>query len=199
MHRAENRGGLAGAVVDGLAEAHGTYVCVMDADLQHPPCRIPDMLRAAQAAHADVVVASRYVRGGSASGLDGPLRQLYSRGLKTLSRLVFPRRLRNISDPLGGYFLLHRSVVQDVELRPIGYKILLEILVRCQWRFVAEVPYQFQPRQFDASKANFRQGLRFLRHLSTLVWDCSPALALPRMMTGGTLRTRPVTAGSRSL
>ncbi len=177
VHRAENRGGLAGAVVDGLAEARGTYVCVMDADLQHPPARIPDMLSAAQAARADVVVASRYVRGGSANGLDGPLRQLYSRGLKNLSRLVFPRRLHDISDPLGGYFLLHRSVVQDAELRPIGYKILLEILVRCSWHTAREVPYRFQPRQHGVSKASLREGLRFLRHLAQLTWDCSPALA----------------------
>jgi dolichol-phosphate mannosyltransferase len=177
VHRAENRGGLAGAVVDGLAEARGTYVCVMDADLQHPPARIRDMLSAAQSAHADVVVASRYVRGGSASGLDGPLRQLYSRGLKNLSRLVFPRRLHNISDPLGGYFLLHRTVVQDAQLRPIGYKILLEILIRCSWHTAREVPYRFQPRQHGVSKASMREGLRFLRHLAQLTWDCSPALA----------------------
>ncbi len=199
LHRPVNRGGLAGAVVEGLAVARGTYLCVIDADLQHPPERIPDLLTAAREHSADVVIASRYVPGGSTGGLDGPLRQFYSRGLKSLSRSMFPRRLAAITDPLGGYFMVHRSVVEGVELRPIGYKILLEILIRCQWRSAAEVPYQFQPRQFDASKANFRQGLRFLRHLATLAWDCSPALALPRMMAGGPLRTRPATAGSRTL
>jgi hypothetical protein len=76
---------------------------------------------------------------------------------------------------------------------------LLEILVRCQWQTAAEVPYRFQPRQFDASKADFRQGLRFLKHLGTLAWDCSPALGLPRMLSGGTLRARPAAAGSRVL
>ena len=177
LHRLVNRGGLSGAVVDGLSVARGSYVCVMDADLQHPPSRIPDMLRAAQAAGADVVVASRYVSGGSTSGLDGPLRQFYSRGLRDLSRLMFPRRLRNISDPLGGYFLLQRSVIQDTQLRPIGYKILLEILIRCACHTVREVPYRFQPRQHGVSKANLREGLRFLRHLAQLVWDCSPVVA----------------------
>jgi dolichol-phosphate mannosyltransferase len=177
LHRQENRGGLAGAVVDGLAHARGRYVCVMDADLQHPPARIPDLLAAARQAAADVVIASRYVAGGSTGGLDGPLRQLYSRGLRLLSRSVFPRRLATVSDPLGGYFLLHRSVVQDADLRPIGYKILLEILVRCEWATVREVPYAFQARQHGTSKADLRQGVRFLHHLMTLLWDRSPALA----------------------
>src|SRR5437763_11040410 len=69
LHRPENRGGLAGAVVEGLAEATGTYVCVLDADLQHPPDRIPEMLAAAQRYSADMVIASRYVPGGSPGGL----------------------------------------------------------------------------------------------------------------------------------
>lgn len=180
IHREENRGGLAGAVVRGLACARGTYLCVLDADLQHPPARIPEMLAAAQHNRADVVVASRYVPGGSATGLDGLLRQFYSRGLKRLSQLTFPRRLRHVTDPLGGFFLVHRSVVTGVELRPIGYKILLEILIRCPWRTAHEVPYQFMPRQYGESKADLRQGLRFLQHLVTLAWDCSPLFAMPR-------------------
>jgi dolichol-phosphate mannosyltransferase len=194
LHRTENRGGLAGAVVDGLALARGTYVCVLDADLQHPPERIPDMLRAARASRADVVVASRYVPGGASSGLDGPMRQFYSRGLKVLSQVVFPRRLAAVSDPLGGFFLLRRSVVQGADLRPIGYKILLEILVRCSWDRATEVPYQFQSRQFGASKADLRQGLRFLKHLATLAWDCSPALAPFRIVSRGALVPREVSA-----
>ena len=199
LHRAVNRGGLAGAVVDGLAAARGTYVCVLDADLQHPPERIPNLLAAARESSADVVVASRYVPGGSTGGLDGPMRQFYSRGLRALSRCVFPKRLAPISDPLGGYFLIHRSIIEGVDLRPIGYKILLEILVRCRWQVAAEVPYQFQQRRFDESKADFRQGLRFLRHLAMLAFDCSPTMALPRMLSGGTVAARPAPAGSRGL
>jgi glycosyltransferase involved in cell wall biosynthesis len=177
LHRLENRGGLAGAVVEGFARARGTYVCVLDADLQHPPSRIPDMLEAAQASAADIVIASRYVPGGSAGGLNGPLRQLYSRGLKALAKLVFPRRLAGITDPLGGFFLLHRRVVHGTHLRPIGYKILLEVLVRCSWQGVCEVPYRFEARRTGESKADLRQGLRFLEHLRTLFWECSPLLA----------------------
>ncbi|HYY89023.1 MAG TPA: polyprenol monophosphomannose synthase [Chloroflexota bacterium] len=165
LHRADNRGGLSGAVVDGLARGRGTYLCVLDADLQHPPGRIRTMLAEAHRSDADVVIASRYMPGGSACGLDGPLRQLYSRGLKLLSQLLFPRRLAGVTDPLGGYFLLHRRILAGVELRPVGYKILLEILIRCPWRTAGEVPYRFQPRRHGDSKADLRQGLRFLSHL----------------------------------
>jgi dolichol-phosphate mannosyltransferase len=185
VHRAENRGGLAGAVVDGFARARGRYICVLDADLQHPPACIPAMLLEAQRSRADVVIASRYVPGGSAGGLDGPLRRLYSRSFKALAKLLFPRRLAGITDPLGGYFLLHRRVLHgSQELRPVGYKILLEVLVRCSWRSVREVPYRFEPRRLGDSKADLRQGLRFLHHLRTLVWDCSPAFHRPARLVG---------------
>jgi dolichol-phosphate mannosyltransferase len=184
VHRADNRDGLAGAVVEGLSLARGTYLCVLDADLQHPPSRIPVLLEEARRSGADVVIASRYVPGGSANGLDGPLRQLYSRGLKSLTKLLFPRRLAAVSDPLGGYFLLHRRVLLGSHLRPIGYKILLEILVRCSWHTVREVPYRFQPRRLGDSKADLSQGLRFLEHLGTLVWECSPVFRRPAPLAG---------------
>jgi dolichol-phosphate mannosyltransferase len=185
LHRLVNRGGLAGAVVEGLAQVRGAYVCVLDADLQHPPSHVARLLDAARRTQADVVIASRYLPGGSAGGLDGPLRRFYSVGLKSLSLTLFPRRLAGLTDPLGGFFVVRRSVAQAAALRPIGYKILLEVLVRCPWRVASEVPYAFQPRQHGDSKANFRQGARFLRHLARLVWDCSPAFALPRLVLGG--------------
>lgn len=185
LHREENRGGLAGAVVDGMAWAQGAFICVIDADLQHPPAHVPEMLAEAIRTGADLVIASRYIPGGSTAGLEGPLRQVVSRGLRSLARLLFPRRLARITDPLGGYFLVRRSVVEEVTLRPIGYKILLEILVRCTWREVRELPYRFEARLYGASKANFRQGLRFLKHLGRLVWDCSPIFAMPRLLSGG--------------
>jgi dolichol-phosphate mannosyltransferase len=184
LHREENRGGLAGAVVDGMAWAQGDFICVIDADLQHPPAHVPAMLEAASRTGADLVIASRYVPGGSTAGLEGPLRYVVSRSLRSLARLLFPRRLARITDPLGGYFLVRRSIVEGAALRPIGYKILLEILVRCRWRQADELPYRFEPRLSGASKSNLQQGLRFLRHLALLAWDCSPLFAVPRMLTG---------------
>jgi dolichol-phosphate mannosyltransferase len=184
LHRAENHGGLAGAVMDGLREVKGTYICVLDADLQHPPARIPELVAEARHTAADFVIASRYTRGGSAGGLDGPIRQSCSQGLKRLSSLLFPRRLAGITDPLGGYFLVRQAIVQGAQLCPDGYKILLELLVRCRWTHFQEVPYRFEPRRYGTSKADLPQGLRFLRHLSILVWECSPLFALPRHLAG---------------
>ncbi len=181
LHRLENRGGLSGAVVDGLAAARGTYACVLDADLQHPPALIPALLEEARRSSADLVIASRYLEGGSSGGLAGPLRRAISSGLRGLSKLTFPRRLARISDPLGGYFLFRRALIDDVQLQPIGYKILLEILVRCEWRVVCEVPYVFQPRRAGESKADLPQGVCFLRHLAMLAWDCSPAFVVSRL------------------
>jgi dolichol-phosphate mannosyltransferase len=182
LHRSENRGGLAGAVVDGLARAGGNYICVLDADLQHPPRHVPLLLAEAKRSGAELVIASRYLPGGSPGGLGGPFRHGYSRGLRRLTLCMFPKRLAHISDPLGGYFLVSRALVAGVALRPIGYKILLELLIRCRWTYAAEIPYAFRPRQFGNSKADMRQGLVFLRHLFTLFWDCSPLLAAPRFV-----------------
>jgi dolichol-phosphate mannosyltransferase len=182
LHRDGPGLSLASAVVDGFALARGAYVCVLDADLQHPPARIPAMLNAVRRSGADIVVASRYIPGGSAGGLASPLRRFYSIALALLARACFPRRLARISDPLGGYFLVRREIVQGVCLRPLGYKVLLEVLIRCRWRVVREVPYQFRPRRHGLSKADLPQGILFLRHLARLVWSCSPALAPVRMV-----------------
>lgn len=169
LRREDNRGDLAGAVVEGLAAARGAYVCVLDADLQHPPAKIPDLLAEARRTGADAVIASRYLPGGSAGGLNGPLRRLISQALRLLSKALFPRPLAGVSDPLGGFFLVRRSLVVGAPLRPVGYKILLEILVRCRPRRVRELPYHFRPRRAGTSKADLRQGLLFFRHLARLL------------------------------
>lgn len=182
LHRSGARLSLAGAVVAGFRRARGRYICVLDADLQHPPDRIVALLDAARGSDADIVIASRYIPGGSAGGLAGPLRRFYSRGLKALARSLFPRRLARVTDPLGGFFLVRRDLVHDACLRPLGYKILLEVLVRTPWRSVREVPYRFRPRQYGLSKADLPQGVWFLRHLGRLVWSCSPLLAPARLV-----------------
>lgn len=167
-------GGLATAVVLGMNKAQANYVAVIDADLQHPPAMLQVFYEQAVMQEADVVIASRYIQGGSFQGLDGAERRLISVGLKWVAKLLFPERLLRISDPLGGFFLLRRSLLQDVSLRPIGYKILLEILLRCPWQQVLEVPYHFQARAHGESKANMQQGLQALQHMQRL-WLEVPA------------------------
>ena len=162
-------GGLSTAVVRGLHLARGEFVCVMDADLQHPPETIPAMLAAAQAG-ADVVVASRYTRGSSRRGLDGVGRRAVSRGAGLLAGALFTEA-RQSSDPLSGFFICRRRVFDGIEFRPVGFKILLELLVCVPGLRVTDVPLQFAERTAGGSKAGARQGLMFLGHMRSLFFD----------------------------
>jgi dolichol-phosphate mannosyltransferase len=167
-HRERPEGGLGGAVALGLRQASAPWIVVMDADLQHPPTLVSDLVMAGEWAEADLVVATRYARGGSRAGLDGGFRKFASGGSTALAKTMFPRRLRDVSDPMSGFFAVRATSLDADVLRPLGYKILLELIVRCQLSKVTEVPYQFQDRFAGESKANFGEGLRFLRHLMVL-------------------------------
>ncbi|MGA8207539.1 MAG: glycosyltransferase family 2 protein [Candidatus Dormiibacterota bacterium] len=162
-------GGLSTAVVLGLRQARGRLVCVMDADLQHPPETIPAML-AAERAGADLVVASRYLPGGSREGLAGGFRHFVSRAASVLVRTVFVEA-RASSDPLAGFFLSRSVLLRGLEFRPVGFKILLELLVCSPHPVVVDVPLQFKARAAGESKASAAQGMLFLRHVWSLVWD----------------------------
>jgi dolichol-phosphate mannosyltransferase len=156
-HRELPEGGLGGAVALGLRQASAPWIVVMDADLQHPPTLVPDLVTAGRRAEADLVVATRYAGGGSRAGLDGGFRKFASGGSTAL-----------------------------------GYKILLELVVRCRLRQVTEVPYQFQDRFAGESKANFGEGLRFLRHL--LVLRVSSVTSLLTRLARPGRRTTPCPA-----
>jgi dolichol-phosphate mannosyltransferase len=168
---AERGGGLSTAVATGMdAVANASeYTCVMDADLQHPPSKVREMLEKARASGADVVVASRYARGGSYAGLPGPARKAISVGTKYLARIVF-KEARKTSDPMTGFFLVKNAAISGIQFRPTGFKILLEILVCAPELKVVEVPLNFQARNAGVSKANLGQGLEYLAHIGSLFW-----------------------------
>ena len=167
IHRADPAGGLSGAVMAGFAASAADWCVVMDGDLQHPPELIPLLPGTARQTGADVVVASRHVDGGSASGLGSGVRHLVSRGSTILTRAMFPVRLRDCTDPMTGFFAVRRSSIDVTALRPRGFKILLELLAR-QRLTVAEEPFVFAARNAGESKADWRQGLRFLAQLAAL-------------------------------
>jgi dolichol-phosphate mannosyltransferase len=171
LHRpaGERVDGLSGAVRGGFAAARGELLAVMDADLQHPPEVLPELVGAILDG-ADVAVGSRYCSGAqpdATDGLDGAWRRGVSRACRVPVWVVRPR-LRRVRDPLAGFFVVRRAVLSDVVLRPTGYKILLEVLVRGRWHEAVEVPYRFAPRVAGSSKAELKQGLVFLRHLARL-------------------------------
>src|SRR5215213_4131030 len=160
-------GGLGAAVVQGLRAARAPWVCVMDADLQHPPELVAALLEQAESRDLDVVVASRYCDQGD-TGSFGWARAMASRSTTTAARLLFPRHLRGVTDPMSGFFLVRRDALDLDRLRPRGFKILLELLVRHPDLRPAEVSFTFGERRFGRSKAGIREGARYLSLLARL-------------------------------
>lgn len=184
IHRAEPTGRLAGAVIEGIAAAESPVVVVMDADLQHPPETVADLYRTAVLSDADVVVASRYVQGGSASGLDGAIRRFVSTWSGRVAKALFPRRLSGCTDPMSGFFAVRRDAVRLSDVTQCGYKILLALLLHRRLA-TAEVPFTFAERFAGESKASLREGLRFLRLLAML--RTGPGMLFTLMGASGVL------------
>lgn len=163
--------GLATAVLDGFGKAEGDILVVMDADGQHPPENVPDLLIPFSHEDVDVVVGSRFIDGG---GIDGwtRSRQLISRAGTLLAELSVGRAWR-ISDPMSGFFAVRRNLIDDRlgALTPTGYKILLEVLATCDPELVIEVPYVFEERRAGESKLDGRETLRFLSHSLSMSAD----------------------------
>lgn len=153
--------GLGSAVLRGFREAIGEVLVCMDADLSHPPEAVPRLVEALRDPAVEFVIASRYVAGGSTAEGWGWWRQLNSAAATLLARPFTDAR-----DPLAGFFALRRSVLERAaRLDPIGYKIGLELIVKCRCRVVREVPIHFANRQAGESKLTFGEQVRFLRHL----------------------------------
>lgn len=166
----EKRTGLAMAFVDGFEQARGEYILCMDSDLQHPPEKIPEMFRKITSdKKLDLVIASRYKKGGSAEGLDGPFRRFVSRVSNFVSWVILPPTQKT-SDPMTGFFLVKRSVVESLDFTHVrGFKILVDILVRAEKSLtVAEVPFIFRKRENEESKATLKQGFNFIAQLIEL-------------------------------
>ncbi|MEB3691224.1 MAG: glycosyltransferase family 2 protein [Caldisphaeraceae archaeon] len=156
--------GLASAVLDGLKIAGGESIVIMDADLQHPPEVLSKIVEKVQ--DCDVVIASRYVKGGSV-GEWSLLRRLISKGAILVARVLLPK-VRRIKDPMSGYFAFRRDVVKGISMNPRGFKILLEVLVRGNARKVCEVPYTFSSRLKGKSKLDAGEIINYLIHLMDL-------------------------------
>lgn len=155
--------GLSEAVLDGLRQATGDILICMDADLSHPPHSIPQMLAKLQEG-ADFVVGSRYVEGGSEAHDGGFFRWLRGRVATAMAR-----PLTNLQDPMAGYFALRRTTFENGGgFNPTGYKIGLELLVKCRCERVVEVPIHFEERKYGQSKLTLRPQLLYIQHLRRL-------------------------------
>ena len=160
--RKEERG-LSRAVLEGLKLARSDVLVVMDADLSHPPEKIPEMLVAIEKG-ADFVMGSRYTTGGLIEASWGFFRWLNSRIATLLAR-----PLTSVKDPMSGFFALPRKTFESAyELNPIGYKIGLELMVKCNLHRIEEIPIHFKDRQFGQSKLTLTEQKKYIQHLCRL-------------------------------
>ncbi len=155
--------GLATAVVCGFRAARGDAVAAIDADLSHPPERLPALARPVLEGAADMTVGSRYVAGGAVDAAWPLYRRLASRVAIALARPLAPVR-----DATSGFFCVRRDLLENVDLRPIGYKIGLEVIVRARPRRILEIPIEFRDRAAGRTKFGLREQVLYLRHLLRL-------------------------------
>ena len=158
IHRPEKMG-LASALLDGFKVIKGEFVLVSDADLQHSPAIIKMFLEEINQG-ADLVIASRYMSGGTINSWN-PWRKLVSKGATLLAHLFFPKT-RRVKDPLSGYFMVRKSGIVTIQLTGLSWKVLLEILVNGRFRKVTEVPYTFNLRTNGKSKLKPRNYLEYM-------------------------------------
>ena len=164
LHVRTDERGLSSAVVAGLKIARGDILIVMDADLSHPPESVPELVAALENPATDFVIGSRYVNGGSTEEGWGVLRHLNSRAATILAA-----PLTRSSDPMAGFFGLRRDTFENATaLNPIGYKIGLELIIKCGCKGIREVPIHFANRKAGTSKLTFREQLNYLRQLAHL-------------------------------
>ncbi|AGK58367.1 dolichyl-phosphate beta-D-mannosyltransferase [Hyphomicrobium denitrificans 1NES1] len=146
------RRGLAGAVIEGMLASAADTVAVIDADLQHDEKLLPKMLENIEADQADLVIATRYAQSGAADAGFSKLRQNASTFATRLTNLLLRT---NVSDPMSGFFMIRRDAIDKIapNLTTGGFKLLLDILASAPAGLkIAEVPYQFRPRQLGKSK-----------------------------------------------
>jgi dolichol-phosphate mannosyltransferase len=173
------RRGLASACVEGFLSTSAPFVAVMDGDLQHDPAILPAMLAAVQAS-ADIAIGSRHVAGGdAASGFSAARGALSDAGAR-LARALLPTP---VADPMSGFFLLRRDLLEEVapRLAARGFKILLDILLSAGRRLtVAELPYRFRARAAGESKLDATVLLEF----AGLLLDKATGGAVPLRFLG---------------
>ncbi len=160
--RTSNRG-LSPAVIEGFHAARGERLVVMDADLSHPPEKI-GVLLAALDDGAEMAIGSRYVPGGQTDAGWSLARAINSRVATLMAR-----PFTNLKDPMAGFFAIRRSTaLGGAPLSPVGYKIGLELIVKCGLRRVVETPISFRDRTRGESKLSLREQLRYVEHLRRL-------------------------------
>jgi dolichol-phosphate mannosyltransferase len=169
IHRTDERG-LATAVLAGFAASEAPVCVVMDADGSHPVEALVDMVRAVRDGGADIAVGSRHVPGGGSRGWP-----LLSR-VKSRVAALPTRALTSLTDPTTGFMAVRRALVRDLALDPVGWKIVLEVVVKAHPARVVEVPIVFADREHGESKQSIGVALQYGKHLAKLYAHRYPTL-----------------------
>jgi dolichol-phosphate mannosyltransferase len=167
ISRAGERG-LAGAVLYGWSQSRANLLGVIDGDLQHPPELLPELLKATE--QADIAIASRYARNHGTKGWN-PLRAAVSRLSTLVAAPLISKKNLGVTDPMSGFFVIHRRCIEGLTFQTTGFKLLLEILVRGRSRTAQEIPYHFGLRRAGRSKANATVAFHYLHLLGRLSRD----------------------------
>ncbi len=163
------RSGLISAIYEGFKSSISEYILVMDADFSHSPSHINRLVSEIRRSNSDLVIASRYVKGGRIVGWTSK-RIFLSKFATNLSKLIFG--LSNVSDPMSGFFIVKRSIIRKMQFNTSGFKILLEILVKSKNIKIEEIPYTFSDRASGVSKLNSKVTIDFFKGLYTLYKCC---------------------------
>ena len=147
IHR-KAKNGLSSAILNGIQNAKGETIIVMDSDFSHPPQILPKMIEAFKKYQCDLVIASRYITGGGIQGWTTK-RKLMSK----VATIIATKGLGvKTKDPMSGFFAFKKNIIKELNFDAIGYKLLLEIIVKTKGVNIKEIPYTFENRQFGSSK-----------------------------------------------
>ena len=169
VHVRKSERGLSRAVIEGFQLAEGSIFVVMDADLSHPVQKVPAMVKPILENRCDATVASRYIPGGGSESWS-LLRRMVSKGAGFLAKGV-----TELSDPTSGFMAIRRSIINGMELDPLGWKIVLETIVKTKAR-VLEIPIVFSDREGGQSKFGLKVQMEYLRHLWRLYGHKYPSI-----------------------
>ncbi|KAI8903991.1 dolichol phosphate beta-d-mannosyltransferase-like protein [Gorgonomyces haynaldii] len=170
--------GLSSAVMRGFEEARGDLLLCMDADLQHPPEKVPELIE--QLRETEFVIGTRYL-GQNTVDKDWPLyRRVISNGARLMAYPLTP-----LSDPMTGFFGIQKHVLKrGKNVSPIGFKICMELFVKCNVKKHAEVPIFFGVRTVGESKLSSKVIINYLHHLMELYWYKYPLLIVLVLLVG---------------
>ena len=156
--------GLSSAIIDGLKLAKGNVIGVMDADLYHPPEKIPEMIKAMK--ENDIIIGSRYIKGGKTDL--SKFRSFISSGAILITKIFLNIKVK---DPVSGFFFCKREIIETTKINANGFKILLNILAKNKDKKIKEIPIAAVERKRGRSKFGFREVINYIITVLSLKLD----------------------------